>query len=175
MNASRRHPEIAYLSLGSNLGDRWEYLKKAEEGIRTDEDIEHLVSSSVLETPPLGRTAQPAFLNRVLKVRTCLSPSALLEVLLGLEASLGRTRTVRWGARTIDIDILLYGREVTDTPSLVIPHRELFRRPFLVYLLVELDRDITDPVSGRRLADCMRAWGEGTLLQVGKSYRGEPC
>lgn len=152
------------------MGDRWAYLTQARGEIEAHPAIEPLASSSVLETPPHGFTDQPPFLNQVLKVGTRLSPADLLEELLVLEASLGRRRTMKWGPRNIDIDILMYGGEVVDTPSLVIPHPELLRRPFLVYLLTELEGEITHPVSGKRFAEYMQSWDSRILWKVGRPY-----
>jgi 2-amino-4-hydroxy-6-hydroxymethyldihydropteridine diphosphokinase len=172
LSGSRRQPEEAYLSLGSNIGDREEFLAKARRGVAHLKDTMLLASSIVFETPPLGRTDQPFFLNQVLKVTTMLSPHELIEALLALEASLGRKRAAKWGPRTIDIDILLYGNTVVKTPSLVIPHPELLRRPFLVYLLVQLDSDVADPVSGTRFSDIIGSWSRESRAQVGQPYRG---
>jgi 2-amino-4-hydroxy-6-hydroxymethyldihydropteridine diphosphokinase len=154
------------------MGEREEFLARAREGIANLRDTTLVASSIILETPALGRTDQPPFLNQVLKVTTTFPPPELLEALLALEASLGRVREEKWGPRTIDIDILLYGREVVKNPSLVIPHPEIFRRPFLVHLLVQLDPDISDPVSGARYSDIMRSWSRESFSQVGQPYRG---
>ncbi|MFQ6104395.1 MAG: 2-amino-4-hydroxy-6-hydroxymethyldihydropteridine diphosphokinase [Candidatus Glassbacteria bacterium] len=172
---SKRTLEIVFLSLGSNLGDRLEYLKKAERRLMGHRSIELLASSSIRETPPLGYTKQPSFLNQTLKAKTSLSPFLLLEDILSIEDSIGRRRQIRWGPRSIDIDILLYGDMIIDSPHLKVPHPHLLERPFLIYQLVELDRDVTDPVTGMRLIELMSRWSKEELSFIGKSYRGVTC
>jgi len=149
--------ETAYLSLGSNLGDRYDYLRLARQEIEKHDVVEVLAVSSILETLPLGNTEQPLFLNQVLKIHITESAIELLKLLLEIEQTLGRQRsTKRWAPRTIDIDILLYGKEIHDTPSLRIPHPELLNRPFFLRLLVELDDSITHPVTGFNLTAYMK-------------------
>jgi 2-amino-4-hydroxy-6-hydroxymethyldihydropteridine diphosphokinase len=175
LKGNGRNPDVAFLSLGSNLGDRREYLRRAEKGIMRHPAMVLLASSSVRETLPLGFTGQPQFLNQVLKVETRIPPRELLAELLALEGSLGRRRGLRWGPRTIDIDLLLYGSEVMNTPALTIPHPELRNRAFLIYLLVELDEGLRDPLTGKKLVDFMREWGDEELLISGTPYESASC
>jgi 2-amino-4-hydroxy-6-hydroxymethyldihydropteridine diphosphokinase len=126
-----------YLALGSNLGDRTQYIHDAvrllnEHGIKT------IQLSTLIETDPVGGPRQGLFMNAVLQGETFLPPQELLSVCLAVETSLGRVRTVKNGPRTIDIDILLYGDVVMNTPDLVIPHPRMKERDFVMRPLREL-------------------------------------
>ena len=112
--------------------------------------------STLRETEPWGFVDQPSFLNGACEVETILDPEALLERLHALERSLGRSRASvpHWGPRTIDLDLLLFGDVVIDTPELVVPHPRLAERRFALDPLVELDPELTLP-DGRRLADLL--------------------
>lgn len=175
MRESNQKSEITYLGLGSNLGDRIGYLRRAGRRIREHPAIEILASSTVLETPPQGYLDQPFFLNHVLKILTRLSPSRLLEELSSIENDLGRKRSKRWGPRTVDIDILMFGERIVDIPSLQIPHPRLLDRPFFIRMITELDAEVTDPVTGLRLIDLMRDWGKADLSAAGKPYEDLLC
>ena len=113
----------AYIGLGSNLGDRERVIRDALQSLGRNEQIEVLRVSAVKETAPLGRSPQPDYLNGVAEIRTTLSATALLEVLLTTEDILGRTRRGAWGPRTIDLDLLLFGREIIGLPNLIVPPR----------------------------------------------------
>jgi 2-amino-4-hydroxy-6-hydroxymethyldihydropteridine diphosphokinase len=141
----------AYVGIGSNLGDREGTIRRALELLDEDAEIELVAVSSLRETDPVGYEDQPRFLNGACAVDTALAPRELLERLLSIEGTLGRTRDgPRWGPRTLDLDLLLYGRETVDEPDLVVPHPELARREFALEPLVELDPALTLP-DGRRL------------------------
>jgi 2-amino-4-hydroxy-6-hydroxymethyldihydropteridine diphosphokinase len=122
--------EQAAIALGSNLGDRDAMLALAREAIGALPATRIVKASPVEETAPLGPTGQPAYLNQMLLVETDLEPRALLDALLGIERRAGRVRAERWGPRTLDCDIVLYGTRRIDEPGLVIPHPELTRRDF---------------------------------------------
>ena len=122
--------EWAFVALGSNLGDRDTFLRQAVEEIARLPATEVVAASEVEETAPLGPAGQDPYLNQMLLVRTSLGPRALLDGLLAIEQRMGRTRTERWGSRTIDLDIVRYGEEVVREPGLVIPHPELPNRDF---------------------------------------------
>ena len=144
----------AYVGLGSNLGEREATLWKALEGLGATEGIEVLAVSSFRETDPVGVIDQPRFVNAAAALETSLSPRELLERLLGVERSLGRDRAVeeRWGPRTLDLDLLLYGGESIDEPGLEVPHPRLTERAFVLEPLLELDPDLRLP-DGRPLRD----------------------
>ncbi len=134
------HLVRAYVGLGSNLGDRAETLRVALERLAATQGVEVVAVSSLRETDPVGPvTDQPRFLNGVAAVETTLGPRRLLEVLLAIEAGLGRARTgPPGGPRTLDLDLLLYGEERIDEPGLQVPHPRLHERPFVLEPLEEL-------------------------------------
>lgn len=136
--ASDAESREAFLGLGSNLGDRVETLRAALRRLHAHEGISVLELSSVYETEPVGSVEQPAFLNMVARVRTELAPERLLDALQQIEQALGRTRTVRRGPRTIDLDILLIEDLRISTPRLTVPHREMTRRQFVLAPLAEI-------------------------------------
>lgn len=139
----------AFLSLGSNLGDRKATLMAALDAL--DRGGARIVRrSSFHETAPVGKTDQPRFLNLVAEVATDLAPADLLALCQSAERDLGRVRAERWGPRTVDIDILLYDRLAMQTPSLTIPHPEMTRRRFVLVSLLEIAPDAT-LTDGRRL------------------------
>ena len=144
----------AYVGLGSNLGEREATLWKALEGLGATEGIEVVAVSSFRETDPVGVVDQPRFVNGAAALETSLRPRELLERLLDVERSLGRDRAVeeRWGPRTLDLDLLLYGGETIDEPGLEVPHPRLAERAFVLEPLLELDPDLRLP-DGRPLRD----------------------
>ena len=126
----------AFLSLGSNLGDRVDRLGAARAALIARGDLRLVAMSPVIETDPVDVTDQPRFLNQVLAVDTRLAPRGLLEACLGVERGLGRDRSAgpRRGPRTIDVDVLLYDGISIDEPGLTIPHPRLAARPFFLEL-----------------------------------------
>jgi 2-amino-4-hydroxy-6-hydroxymethyldihydropteridine diphosphokinase len=141
--------QAAYLALGSNEGDRLSTLQRAVDLLDAAAGIAVRRSSRIYETEPVGGPPQPDFLNAVVEARTSLDARELLEVCHRVERSLGRERTVRWGPRTIDIDILTYGRERIDEPDLVVPHPRMHERGFVLAPLLELDADPPLPAGVR--------------------------
>ncbi|HEX2434657.1 MAG TPA: 2-amino-4-hydroxy-6-hydroxymethyldihydropteridine diphosphokinase [Gaiellaceae bacterium] len=140
---------LAYIGLGSNLGDRGATIHRALELLGADDDIEITAVSSLVETDPVGYEDQPRFLNGAAALRTELSARDLLERMFAVERELGRTRTgPRFGPRTIDLDLLLYGQESIDEPGLRIPHPRLAERRFVLEPLAELDKDLRVPGRG---------------------------
>jgi len=137
--------EIAYIALGSNLGDRRAYLHDARDAIASIPGCRVVAESQVEETAPLGGLAQPAYLNQMLAVETTLDPPALLARLQHIEAAAGRTRTTRWAPRTIDLDIVLFDQRIVNTEDLTIPHPGLADRPFWQRELAELRDTVREP------------------------------
>lgn len=132
--------ERAAIALGSNLGDRDAMLALARAMIAALPGTRLVRASTVEETAPLGSIPQDAYLNQMLLVETDLTPRALLDALLGIERAAGRVRgTERWGARTLDCDIVLFGTRTIADPGLTIPHPELQRRDFWLRELKEID------------------------------------
>ena len=141
------------LSIGSNIGDREANIAFAEERLLACPYIRDLKKASLYETEPVGYTDQPDFLNTCVSFFTSLSPEALLDLTSGIENDCKRVRTVRWGPRTLDIDIIFYGNEKIDTPRLTIPHPRWKERAFVIVPAKELmELDVLVPEeSGVRL------------------------
>jgi 2-amino-4-hydroxy-6-hydroxymethyldihydropteridine diphosphokinase len=139
----------AYVGLGANLGDRAAMLRAALEQLAAEPGIELVAVSAFRETDPVGVADQPRFLNAAAAVETDLGPRVLLDRLLGIERRLGRTRAgPRFGPRTIDLDLLLYGDEQVDEPGLELPHPRLHERLFALEPLAELDPELVVPGRG---------------------------
>lgn len=143
---------VAFLGLGSNLGDRLANLQAAVDAIQIEPGLAVAASSRVWETTPVGGPPQPDYLNAVIRVETDLSARDLLDVARRVETRLGRVRRERWGARTLDVDILLYDGEQIDEPDLVVPHPRMKQRAFVLLPLLELEPDPVLP-DGTRLKD----------------------
>lgn len=135
---------IAYIALGSNLGDKEKNLRRALL-LLTQQGVEVVRVSSFLSTEPYGVTDQPQFLNAVACVRTSLTPLALLDVLLATELAMGRVRLRHWGERNIDLDLLLYEDVVLDTPRLRLPHPDMQNRDFVLLPLAEIAPELKHP------------------------------
>ena len=144
----------AYVGLGSNLGDRERNLRSALD-LLDGPDVRVVAVSRFRETDPVGYVAQPRFVNAACAVETELPPRELLERMLAVERALGRERTgPRFGPRTIDLDLLLYGEETVDEPGLRVPHPRLAERRFVLEPLVDLDPELALP-DGRRIRDLL--------------------
>ena len=135
---------VAYVGLGSNLGDREATIRAALAALPGVFAV-----SELRETDPVGVTEQPAFLNGAAALETELSPRELLASLLAVERELGRERRERWGPRTIDLDLLLYGTETVDEPGMTVPHPRLHERRFALEPLADLDPELVVPGRGR--------------------------
>jgi 2-amino-4-hydroxy-6-hydroxymethyldihydropteridine diphosphokinase len=148
----------AYVGLGANLGDREATIRRAVERLAEEPGIEVLAVSSLRETDPVGYLDQPRFLNGAVALETELAPRDLLERLLAIELELGRKRGEgpRFGPRSIDLDLLLYGGEVVDEPGLNVPHPRLAERRFALEPLHELDPSLRLP-DGRRVEEVLAA------------------
>jgi 2-amino-4-hydroxy-6-hydroxymethyldihydropteridine diphosphokinase len=134
--------DIAYIALGSNLGDRAAFLEQARAALAALPGSRILCASSVEETAPVGDVPQGPYLNQMVALETTLSPRGLLDALHDIERAAGRVRTVRWGPRTLDLDIVMFERQTVQEPDLIVPHRELAHRDFWQRELAELtDRE----------------------------------
>jgi 2-amino-4-hydroxy-6-hydroxymethyldihydropteridine diphosphokinase len=138
----------AFVGLGSNLGDREATLEEAIALLRAHPEIEVAAVSALHETEPWGPVEQPRYLNGAVAIDTRLQPRELLGVLLDVERRLGRVRVERFGPRTIDLDLLLYGDAVLDEPGLEVPHPRLHERAFALEPLRELDPQLVVPGRG---------------------------
>jgi 2-amino-4-hydroxy-6-hydroxymethyldihydropteridine diphosphokinase len=145
-----------YLSLGSNIGDRAENLRKAVE-LLASQDIRVLHASRIYETEPVDLINQAWFLNQVVEAETALFPMQLLTRIGRVERELGRTRTVPKGPRTIDIDILFYAAAIVETARLEIPHPRIAERRFVLAPLAELAPDLRHPVTHRTVRQMLEA------------------
>ncbi len=132
-------PERAFVALGSNLGDRAGNLARGRAALARLPRTALVAASTVEETAPLGPPGQPPYLNQMVLLRTALSPRALLEACLSIERRAGRTRRVRWGPRTLDLDIVRFGDRRVHEADLIVPHPELANRPFWQRELAELE------------------------------------
>ena len=147
----------AFLSLGSNVGDRAGHLRRAVESLPDVVGVSRVYATEPVGGPP----DQGEFLNVVVELDTELEPRELLEVAQRLEQEAGRIRTVRWGPRTLDVDVLLVGDLVVDEPDLLVPHPRLWERRFVVAPLAELAPDLVPPGGVDRAGGAVRA--DGTL------------
>lgn len=143
---------LAFLGLGSNLGDRLTNLQGAVDLLQDEPGLQVMASSRVWETIPVGGPPQPDYLNAVVRVETDLSARDLLDAAHRVEARLGRVRKERWGARSIDIDLLLFDEEAIDEGDLIVPHPRLRQRAFVLLPLLELAADPILP-DGTRLQE----------------------
>jgi len=139
-------PTLTYIGLGSNLGNRQDHINRALKMLAEVSDIEVARASELIETTPLAQAQQHKYLNAVAELRTTLSPDDLHKTLVNIETALGRIRQEKWSSRTIDLDILLFGQEVIDSPHLTIPHPQMHLRSFVLKGLAALNGDLLHPV-----------------------------
>lgn len=159
----------AYIALGSNLGDRAGYLLLALSRLSRLPQTRLSRLSRVYETDPVGPPGQGPYLNLVAEVETALEAEPLLEALLATERSLGRERRERWGPRTIDLDLLLYGDVATDTASLSLPHPRLHQRAFVLAPLCDLIPEARHPLLGSSYRALLEAVGRGGVRPWGEA------
>jgi len=149
-----------FLSLGSNLGER---KARIEEGIASlqESGVSILRRGSLYQTEPVGLSDQPWFLNTVVAAHTTLSPQELLELCKQIERTAGRKRSVRFGPRPLDIDILLYERRVLREKELIVPHPRMHERRFVLVPLLEIAPDIRDPRNEKSYAEVLAGLDDG--------------
>jgi 2-amino-4-hydroxy-6-hydroxymethyldihydropteridine diphosphokinase len=155
----------AFIGLGSNMGDRAAHLGAARCALAGSEGIDITGASSIYETEPVGYTEQGWFLNQVVGIATGLDPFDLLRVLLEIEQKLGRQRSIRWGPRVIDLDLLLYGDAVLNSPELTVPHPRLYERGFVLAPLSEIAPQHVHP-DGRTTLEHLQKFLSGEKKQV---------
>jgi len=144
----------AYLSIGSNLGDRINYLKKALEKLKQN-NIQIIKSSNIIETEPYGYKEQGKFLNMAVEIDSDLEPFELMKLISKIEYELGRIRTKRWGPRVIDIDIIFYDYLIINEPDLKIPHPDMQNRFFVLKPLQEIAPDFVHPVLKKTITELL--------------------
>lgn len=142
---------VAYLSIGSNIGDRLNHLVESVRLLHLHDGVEVLAVSSIYETAPVGYTDQADFLNVVVCVETAVAAQELLKICQQVEQELGRIRTIRWGPRTVDLDILLYSTDCFETEDLVVPHPRMHERAFVLIPLLEIAPTIAHPTAPEKL------------------------
>ncbi len=130
----------AFIALGSNLQDREANLLSALDALNANPQVEVVGCSAIYETAPVGFVHQPSFLNMAARIRTVLNASELLQTLLNTEQAFGRKRDIHWGPRTLDLDLLIFGNEQINTPSLTLPHPRMLERAFVLIPLSDLIR-----------------------------------
>lgn len=146
----------AYIGLGSNLGDRPRIIKQALVALGRHREIQVVRVSDIKPTSALGQAHQPEYLNGVAEIHTSLSPGKLLEILLATESMLGRERTGQWQSRTIDLDLLLYGREIIQRPNLIVPHPQMHLRSFVLDGLCQLNDRLVHPLLNEPVSKLFR-------------------
>ncbi len=159
-----------YIALGSNIEPREYYLKKAVQLLRREPDVVLVKWSGIVESQAQTREPQPDFLNAVIEIKTGLAPKALLKVLLDIETCCGRQRKGVHAPRTLDLDLLLYGREMMQMPALTIPHPRMHERAFVLGPLAEIAPKVLHPLNHRTIAALLanvshqevRPWPGGT-------------
>jgi len=159
-------PVRACIGLGGNIGDVQDTLRSAFDAIAALPGTRLFARSRLYRTPAWGVEAQPDFLNAVALVHTTLAPRALLDALLGIERAHGRERAAdgtRWGPRTLDLDLLLHGETVLDTPALVLPHPQMHLRAFVLVPLAEVAGDALIPGRGR-VRDLLQGLDAGGIV-----------
>ena len=144
-----------FLGLGSNVGDREDYLRKAISILGDREDIQLNRISSIYETEPWGKTNQDFFLNQVAEIETELDPWELMAICQEIEKSLGREKNEKWGPRIIDIDLLLFGEQIVDEENLQVPHPRLSERWFVLIPLNEVASLMMIPGSGQTVQEAL--------------------
>lgn len=162
----------ALLGIGSNLGDRLDTLQRAVDLLNAEPGIRVVRSSRVFETEPVGEVEQPEFLNAVLEIDTDLEPRGLLAATQRVESALGRTREIRWGPRTLDVDVLLIDTLTIDDPALTVPHPRMHERAFVLVPLLDL-RPTPSLPDGTDLLR-MRLTTDGAVRPYAPPLRVEP-
>ncbi|UII56038.1 2-amino-4-hydroxy-6-hydroxymethyldihydropteridine diphosphokinase [Cytobacillus spongiae] len=163
----------AYISLGSNIGDRSHFLESAIDCLVNDENIQVVNVSSIYETDPVGFEDQAPFLNMVLKLETNFKPEELLDRLLKIEKKFGRKRDIRWGPRTLDLDILLYNKENIESEKLTIPHPRMLERAFVIIPLLEIHPTIKIPKMEIHLNSFLQNIRDREGVRIWKQKNGE--
>lgn len=162
----------SYIAIGSNIGDREGYLLQSVKKIHQHPKIEVVDISSIYETEPIGYTEQDKFLNMVIRIKTDLSAFELLNVLQNTENHFNRKRIVRWGPRTLDLDILLYNHENIVSEQLMVPHPRMHERSFVLIPLYELNKNIHITDKGESLSSIIDQLQDKEGVRIWKQKNG---
>lgn len=157
-----------FIGLGSNIGDRKKNIEVAMRLLDAPPDIKVEKGSSLYTTEPIGYVGQDWFLNSVVEVSTLLSPKDLLHRCQAIEEQMGRVRTMLWGPRTIDLDILLYGEEIIEDDELIIPHPNMHKRGFVLVPLAEIAPEVIHPKLNKKASELLRQLKDGHKVEVYK-------
>ena len=155
-----RMGHIAYIGIGSNVGDKLHHCERAISEILRFDGHKLLAKSSLFKTQPIGYTSQDWFVNGVIKIETDLEALELLRTLKAIESQAGRIETFRWGPRTIDLDILLFDDVQICTKELQIPHPLIQNRQFVLIPLIEIDRNLIHPVLKKTMQELLNNFKE---------------
>lgn len=164
---------IAYIALGTNIGKRDQHLHQAISFLKEEQNIKLVMTSSVYETDPVGYTDQDPFFNMVIKVETTLLPLELLAICQKIEQKLGRRREIRWGPRTIDLDILLYNKENIESENLIVPHPRMTERGFVLIPLLEISPNINFPDTAQPLKSYLDNLPDKEGVRIWRRKNGE--
>ena len=156
---------LAYIGLGSNLNEPKQQIKTAVMALHATKDAQVVNLSSLYQSPPVDDSKQPDYINAIAQVDTHLTPLELLYVCQDIETKQHRVREKKWGARTIDLDIIIYGVQVVASKQLIIPHPEMMNRAFVLIPLAELEDDLKVPVLGP-IQDLIEELGEFKLTKL---------
>ena len=159
-------PARVFAGIGGNVGDTAHTLSAAVARIERESSVRVLASSPVYRNPPVGPQDQPDYLNAVIELEVLLSPQDLLSLFLAVEMEFGRVRAIRWGSRTLDLDILTYGDRIVDEPGLTIPHPHMHERPFVLVPLADLNPHAVHPVLNQSYCDMAEHVGREGLDRV---------
>ena len=157
---------LVFAGMGANMGDPAQTLKDAVQRLSCKKGLRVVAASPVYRSLPVGPQDQPPYLNAVLELRVTLSPHALLASFLGVENEFGRVRDIRWGPRTLDLDILTFDECVIDEPGLTIPHVHMLGRPFVLVPLADLRPCYNHPTDRRTYQDLAKLVGREGLDRV---------
>jgi 2-amino-4-hydroxy-6-hydroxymethyldihydropteridine diphosphokinase len=155
-----------FIGLGSNLGDRAEYLQKAVNELLKLEDTSIIQFSSIYETEPVGIKEQPDFFNMVVEIDTKIPPKDLLKNLKEIEGIIGRTHLQHWGPREIDLDMLYYDKEISHDEKLDLPHPEITHRRFMLEPMKEIAADFNDPLQHLKISELFQRCSDTSAVQI---------
>ncbi len=158
---------IAFVAFGSNIGDREKYIEKAFEAL-DNKGITILRKSQIYETEPYGYEEQEKFLNGVIKIETKMTPRELLNTLLEIESDIGRVRTVRWGPRVVDLDIIFYDEQIICETDLKIPHQDMHNREFVLKPMCDIEPNFEHPILKKTISKLYEELLNHTKTEMGE-------